>query len=185
MPSLGLSAPAPTKTHKLEREREREREGEREREKQTERKHNLHHSNMPGTVCLGTPEITNSSKWLITSFGRRNVSNSTVMYFVCAFACVCVSLLTHKTPFGDLNASGQPGHIAVHTCVCHSPRSPADHLCSDAVTAYVTSTRRSRAPAEKTKMFPELIHKYRFFQLLTLVGQKVICDLRTSTGQQK
>ncbi len=48
----------------------------------------------------------------------------------------------------DMKQSIKLLQIAVHTCVHHAfPTCPADHLCSDVLTAYVTSTGRSTGPA--------------------------------------
>lgn len=48
---------------------------------------------------------------------------------------------------GQPNHNRQPGHIALHTWVYHaSPRCLVHHSCSDYITAYVTSARRSNGP---------------------------------------
>lgn len=43
--------------------------------------------------------------------------------------------------FGNLNTSGQPKHITIHTFIYHMP---PDYLCSDSITAFITYTRRSK-----------------------------------------
>lgn len=59
---------------------------------------------------------------------------------------------------GDRFTSGQPRHI-----VSTSPRSPADHLCSDFITAYITSTRRSNGPAHIMLKTLNLQHTFVIF----------------------
>ncbi len=74
-------------------------------------------------------------------------------------------------------------HIAVHTCVYHaSPRCTADHLCSDFVPAYVTSTKKVKGPRAQllrqsvAKEVPDL------FRTGYLRKQKCFKNLYTCTG---
>lgn len=61
---------------------------------------------------------------------------------------------------GDLNTSGQPRHIVVHTTCDYyaSPRCRADQLCARVYSYY----------ANKTQMFQELINMYELFRPLRL-----------------
>lgn len=52
-----------------------------------------------------------------------------------------------KSHLGDQVRNKQLRHITVSACVYQaSPRCPPDHLCSDIITAFVSSSRRSKVP---------------------------------------
>lgn len=79
---------------------------------------------------------------------------------------------------------GQPRHIVIYTYVYNaSLRCPADHLCSDFITAYVTLSRRSKVPTQLC-VTPGTYLQY-FFSLKLHISVPLHFFLSNSTLSQK
>lgn len=107
--------------------------------------------------------------------GGKPVSDcDLVTILVISGACLhlvlmCISVIQTQT--------GHPTHITIYTCVYHA--SPADHLCSDFVTSYDTSARRSNGPVHSYYIHT-LANCSLAFSLVTLVVVKVQLDIPLS-----